>query len=76
MKTRVEVQIPLDKIDELSKKKIQSLERENTKLKNKVQQMQSLLDNQKFTIEKAHKIIEAVREAGEFCHDGCYGDHC
>jgi len=71
MKTKLDIEIP----DELINQKIDSLTKENIRLKSENTRLKNKLAIAKTISEKANRIIEAVREAGGFCDDGCYGDH-
>jgi regulator of replication initiation timing len=71
MKAKLDVDIP----DELIDQKVKTLTRENTRLKNENLKLKDEIKAKTIISERATRIIEAIREAGGFCDDGCYGDH-
>ena len=74
MKKRILVDLPDDLINIETKKIIQALQKENNKLKTVNGQLISQASYNKELVEKAHKLIEAVREAGDFCSEWCEGN--
>lgn len=71
MKKRILVDLPDNLIDDETKKLIKSQASKITKLENKVQQLLSIINNDRDAIAKAKQLIEACRQAGDFRE---YGD--
>ena len=74
MKKKILVDLPDNLIDTETKKTIKTLKAENSKLRsqNSLLISQALAD--KYKVEKAERLIEAIRVAGDFCPDECHGD--
>lgn len=64
--TKMIVDVPLGHLDELTKKELDRLRRENRRLKTKNEKLMTTLSESKRIVDKAKNIIEAVKEAGEF----------
>lgn len=75
MKKKLLVDLPDELIDETSKKMIKSLQSENAKLKKENAKYLSQINTNVNVVLRAQRLVEAVRDAGDFCYDHCYGDN-
>ena len=64
--TKLTVDIPTSKIDEYSKQQIKSLEAKVERLENKITKLKYEISSNQNMIDRAKRIVKAVREAGEF----------
>ena len=74
MKKKILVDLPDNLIDTETKKLIKSQASKITRLETKVQQLLSIINNDRDIIAKAKQLVEACRQAGDFRDDDEYGD--
>lgn len=74
MKKKILIDLPENLISEETKKLIKSQASKITRLETKVSQLQSVIVDNKNIVAKAHQLVEACRQAGDFDYIDEYGD--
>lgn len=76
MKKKILVDLPDNLIDIEVKKLIKSQTNKISRLEAKIDQLESTIINNKNTVARAHQLVQACKEAGDFYYseDDDYGD--